>query len=281
MRTSTTVSRSAAFVSRRGLSVSSWTTAVVLASAVAWLGALVLMRGMDEGPGTPLGNMPAFLLAWFVMLTAMMLPSELTYIGAFAAMLRGRGVSKGWRRNVIACFVLGYGAAWIAYGVIAYILDGAVRMIMPEMIAWYRVGPFLAGPLLAGSTLVAAGFYQVSSLKHVCLTGCRSPLSFFARYWRRGKAGALAMGFRHGLVCVGCCWALMAVMFAVGTMSLTWMALLTVFMFAEKVLPKGQVLARPIAYFLWGMGIWIAVSPETAPLLKTPMVSAGSICNLF
>lgn len=86
------------------------------------------------------------------------------------------------------------------------------------------------------------------------------------------------MGARHGLVCVGCCWALMAVMFAVGAMSLTWMALLTAFMFAEKVLPKGRALAVPIAIFLWAMGLWIAVSPDTAPLLKDPMMF-GSVCK--
>ncbi|CAN7739163.1 DUF2182 domain-containing protein [Paraburkholderia sp. 22099] len=246
---------------------------VLLASLAAWLGVLVFMAGMDEGPGTPQHNLPAFLVGWVVMLTAMMLPSELNYVAAFAAVLRSRnGVSVAPVR-LVASFIAGYGVAWIAYGLAAYLLDLLVRTISPEMIAWNRAGPYIAG-----TVLVIAGVYQISSLKHVCLTGCRTPLSFFGRYWREGSAGAVAMGVRHGLVCVGCCWALMAVMFAVGVMSLTWMALLTLFMFAEKVLPKGEKLAIPIASFLWAMGIWIAVSPATAPLLKNPMMFAG-ICQ--
>ncbi|MFM0488175.1 DUF2182 domain-containing protein [Paraburkholderia graminis] len=247
--------------------------AVLALSLSAWLCALVLMGGMDEGPGTPLHNLPVFLAGWVVMLTAMMLPSELNYIAAFAAALRTRDRASAARPSVMTSFVAGYGIAWVAYGLGAYLLDLAIRAVSPEMIAWNR-----AGPSLAGSVLIIAGLFQVSSLKQVCLTGCRTPLSFFARYWREGNFGAVRMGFRHGLVCVGCCWALMAVMFAVGAMSLTWMALLTLFMFAEKVLPKGQKLATPIASFLCVMGIWIAASPGTAPLLKDPMMFA-SICR--
>jgi predicted metal-binding membrane protein len=247
--------------------------AVLALSLSAWLCALVLMGGMDEGPGTPLHNLPVFLAGWVVMLTAMMLPSELNYIAAFGAVLRSRDRASTARPSVMTSFVAGYGIAWVAYGLGAYLLDLAIRAVSPEMIAWNR-----AGPSLAGSVLIIAGLFQVSPLKQVCLTGCRTPLSFFARYWREGNFGAVTMGFRHGLVCVGCCWALMAVMFAVGAMSLTWMALLTLFMFAEKVLPKGQKLATPIASFLCVMGIWIAVSPGTAPLLKDPMMFA-SICR--
>jgi predicted metal-binding membrane protein len=244
-----------------------------MVTLAAWLGALVIMGGMDEGPGTPLHNLPVFLVGWVVMLTAMMLPSELNYIAAFAAVLRSRERSSTGQIPLVVSFVGGYGLAWVAYGLAAYLLDLAVRAMSPGVIVWTGAGPYLAGLVL-----IVAGLYQVSSLKHVCLTGCRTPLSFFGRYWREGKSGAVAMGVRHGMVCVGCCWALMAVMFAVGAMSLTWMALLTLIMFAEKVLPKGERLAVPIAGFLWVMGVWIAVSPETAPLLKDPMMFA-SMCR--
>ena len=88
------------------------------------------------------------------------------------------------------------------------------------------------------------------------------------------------MGARHGMVCVGCCWAMMAVMFAVGVMSPTWMALLTLLMFAEKVLPNGHKLAIPIAVFLGAMGIWIALSPGTVPFLKNPMTSTMSMAHM-
>ena len=274
MTTDASTSQSVVAVPKRRLDVSGHTIVIVALSTVAWLGSLALMSGMDKGPGTPLHELPVFLLGWIVMLTAMMLPSELNYVGAFAAVLRARPRSSAGRSHVVA-FVSGYGIAWLAYGLTAFALDLIVRAVSPEVLSWNH-----GGPLLAGSVLVVAGFYQVSSLKHSCLMGCRSPLAFFARYWRPGASGAVRMGFRHGMVCVGCCWALMAVMFAVGAMSLTWMALLTIFMFAEKVLPKGRTLAFPIAVFLWVMGAWIAVSPDTAPLLKDPL-TFGSVCRGF
>lgn len=257
------------------VSIYGWTVAVVLVSVIAWLATLMLMSGMDEGPGTPLHTLPVFLAGWVLMLTAMMLPSELNYIAAFAGMLRGRGTSRILRVQRILGFITGYAVAWIVYGLAAYVLDAVVRAFGLDIIAWDR-----AGPWLAGGVMISAGFYQISSLKHVCLTGCRSPFSFFQLHWRSGNRGAVVMGFKHGLVCVGCCWALMAVMFAVGAMSLTWMALLTLFMFAEKVLPKGQKLAIPIACFLVTMGVWIAVSPTTAPLLQDPMIFYG-YCRSF
>ena len=261
-----------ALIARRP-TISGWTMLVVALSIAAWLATLVLMRGMDEGPGTPLHHLPAFLAGWVLMLTAMMLPSELNYIGAFIGMLRGRGKPPRQRRRLMFSFLSGYGFAWISYGLIAFALDWLVRAISPGFIAWNRAGPYLAGAVLIG-----AGLYQLSQLKHACLKGCRSPFSFFQHYWQDGNRGALAMGFRHGLVCVGCCWALMGVMFAVGVMSLTWMGLLTLFMFAEKMLPKGRALATPIAAFLIVMGVWIAISPQTAPLLKEPLMF-GSICK--
>jgi predicted metal-binding membrane protein len=273
MKTVFSASRSVMSSLSRGLSVPGWTISVVTLSLAAWLAMLVLMGSMDEGPGTPLHGLTAYLIGWIVMLTAMMLPSELNYIGAFSAVLRARIKTSGARPALMLSFIAGYAIAWIGYGLAAYLLDWAVRAIRPGVISWDHAGPYLAG-----AVLIVAGLYQVSSLKHACLSGCRSPLSFFARYWKPGKFGSLVMGAHHGLVCVGCCWALMAVMFAVGVMSLTWMALLTVFMFAEKMLPKGKKLAIPIASFLWVMGIWIAVSPGTAPMLKNPMLFA-SLCN--
>lgn len=245
---------------------------MVALGLAAWLAILVLMAGMDQGPGTPLHDLPMFLAGWVIMLTAMMLPSELNYIGAFGVLLRGRGKTPVERQRRMHSFIAGYGIAWIAYGLVAYLLDSAVRAVNPDMMAWNRAGPYLAGAVLIG-----AGLYQLSPLKHACLKSCRSPLSFFAGYWREGDIGAVAMGFQHGLVCVGCCWALMAVMFGVGVMSFAWMALLTVFMFAEKMLPQGKKLTTPIAVFLGVMGIWIALSPATAPLLKHQLLYRTSI----
>jgi predicted metal-binding membrane protein len=273
MKSVLVASRSAVIALGRGSSTPGWAIIVVALSLAAWFVMLVVMSGMDHGPGTPLHDLPMFLGGWVIMLTAMMLPSELNYIGAFGVLLRGRGTGAVDRQRRVISFIVGYGFAWVAYGLAAYLLDWAARAIDLDMIAWNRAGPYVAG-----SVLIGAALYQLSPFKHSCLKGCRSPLSFFARYWREGDLGSGEMGFRHGLVCVGCCWALMGVMFAVGVMSLTWMALLTLFMFAEKMLPKGQKLAVPIATFLAVMGLWIALSPETAPLLKDPMVFA-SLCG--
>lgn len=252
-----------------------WVLATCLA---AWLVLLLFMADMDHGPGGALHELPFFVAGWVLMLVAMMLPSELTYIGAFCSMLAARNRDGVVPARTVLCFVGGYGIAWLAYGVIlgltASLSGAAIRHV-----GFGAIAGSSAGPALAGAVLVVAGAYQVSPLKQACLTHCRSPLAFFARHWQAGRAGAVAMGIRHGLVCVGCCWALMAVMFVVGTMNLTWMALLTLLMFAEKVLPQGQRLVLPTACFLVAMGLRVALYPQTAPLPGGPLVFGASICR--
>ena len=251
-----------------------WSIGIIALGLAAWIAALILMADMDQGPGTPLHDFPTYLVGWIIMLTAMMLPSEILYVRVYAALLDDRTRTSGTRFASMAAFISGYGLAWIAYGIIAFLLDAAIRQIADDRITWSQ-----GGPTLAGSVMVAAGIYQISNVKQACLSHCRTPLSFFARHWRAGPLGSLHMGLRHGLVCVGCCWALMAVMFAVGAMSLIWMGLLTLVMFAEKVLPRGNRLALPIAVILWAMGVWIAVSPDTAPFLKDLLLYGSIICR--
>lgn len=246
-----------------------WSVGIVAFGLFAWVVMLVVMADMDHGPGTPLHDFPTFLIGWVTMLTAMMLPSEVLYVRVFATLLKvgakdapeGRG-----RFLLVTLFIAGYGLAWLAYGVIAFVLDAIVRVCAFEFFAWDK-----GGPLLAGSVLLLAGIYQVSPLKTACLTHCRSPLSFFTRNWRTGCFGSLHMGLSHGLVCVTCCWALMAVMFAVGVMNLIWMGLLTIIMFAEKVLPLWNRLSALLAISLFATGIWIAVAPDSTPFLKNPL----------
>ncbi|MEJ2120599.1 MAG: DUF2182 domain-containing protein [Alphaproteobacteria bacterium] len=247
---------------------------IVALALVAWTAALIVMADHDEGPGTPLHDFPTFLAGWIVMLTAMMLPSEIGYVRVFAALSAERSASRSEGRARTTAFVAGYALAWTLYGAVAFALDAAIREAAFSFVSWAR-----AGPLVAGAVLVLAGLHQSSRLKEACLTHCRTPLSYFARHWRPGGAGALRMGLAHGLVCVGCCWALMAVMFAVGAMSLIWMGVLGLLMFAEKVLPLGPRLALPIAMFLCVMGAWIAVSPDTAPLMKDPLLFGSAICR--
>ncbi|CAG9182763.1 DUF2182 domain-containing protein [Cupriavidus pampae] len=273
MRAAASAWRSAIHSLGRGAPIAGWTVLIVGLSAAAWLYMLFLMGGMDHQSQGQLHDLPVFLVGWIVMLTATMLPSELNYVAAFAILLRGRGKSPVERQRMIVAFIAGYGIAWSAYGLLAYALDSAFRLGAFEWVAWNQTSPYLAG-----ATLVLAGAYQFSTLKHACLTGCRSPLSFFSRYWGEGNLGAIGMGVRHGMVCVGCCWALMAVMFAVGVMSFSWMALLTVFMFAEKMLPQGKRLAAPIAVFLIVMGLWAVAAPETAPLLQPHFLYDSVIC---
>jgi len=110
-------------------------------------------------------------------------------------------------------------------------------------------------PLVSGGLLLAAGVFQWTPLKHACLRGCRSPLSFLMGEWREGTAGAFRMGLRHGAYCVGCCWALMALLFVVGVMNLVWIAVIAVFVMAEKVLPRGELLGHIGGVALVGTGI--------------------------
>lgn len=214
------------------------------------------------------------IFGWVLMLTAMMLPSELTYLGALRSVLATRIQSARRRRGLWLGFIAGYGLAWSGYGIAA---EAAIALLRPfRDLAWGA-----AGPQLAGAALLLAAAYQLSPLKRVCLRHCRSPLAFFARHWREGGIGAVTMGLRHGLVCVGCCWALMALMAVFSAMDLIWMALLTVLMFAEKVLPQGSRLALPSAGGLAALGLWLVLSPTTAPLLRAPLVFGADFCRAF
>lgn len=255
----------------QGLAAYSWTLVIVALSLSAWLALLMFMGGMDDGSETPLQRLPFFLAGWVVMLTAMMLPTELNYIVTLAAIIKLRDITPVARIRLMLCFIAGYTTSWVAYGLVAYFLNSVFRVVCTDLATLNG-----DGPMMSGYVLIFAGLYQVSALKQACLKGCRSPLAFFAQHWDEGEINALTMGIRHGIVCLGCCWAMMAVMFTVSIMSLTWMALLTLIMFAEKMLPKGRALTIPIACFLWVMGTWIIVSPETAPLLNNSMVFSAN-----
>ena len=191
-----------------------WCVGIVLLSIVAWISSLLVMGGMDQGSGTPLHDFPTFLIGWVIMLSAMMLPSEILYVKVYSTLLLEVEDKRHPQFACVAYFIAGYGIAWIIYGILAFILDAVVIKSTVDFICWHRTGP-----LLTGSVLFLAGVYQVSPLKYTCLTHCRSPLSYFTRNWRLGRRGGMRMGLSHGFVCVGCCWALMAVMFAVGAMS--------------------------------------------------------------
>jgi predicted metal-binding membrane protein len=223
------------------------------------------MGGMISGPGAELGQLGWFVGAWVLMMAAMMLPSVAPMALTFARVTSERA-KKGQAAFVPTwIFILGYFAAWTAFGLAAYLIDHLIRSLELAWLAWDREGPMVAGVAIA-----AAGLFQLTPLKRVCLMHCRSPLDFFLGSWREGAGGALRMGVHHGLVCVGCCWGLMLVLFAVGVMSLFWMALIAVLVYVEKVFRVGPRLAPVFGAVLMAWGLWIAIAPTTVPGLHSP-----------
>jgi predicted metal-binding membrane protein len=189
----------------------------------------------------------AFLM-WMLMAVAMMLPTAVPAILAFADIARA-GHQGARAAATIGAFLLGYLWAWGGFGALATATQWGLET------ATLRVAAFNGGrPLLGGALLIGAGLYQFSALKDLCLTQCRSPMAFFLAHWRAGIRGASYLGLRHGLHCVGCCWALMALMLLAGTMNLAWVAGLTALMLAEKLAPAGRVIGRGVgmALIFWG-----------------------------
>jgi predicted metal-binding membrane protein len=174
---------------------------------------------------------------WAVMMLAMMTPSAAPVILLFAGMQRRQ---SGQRLPVILpIFVAGYLLVWSGFSAAAAAAQWALHqaaMLSPAMKT--------ASPWMGGAILIAAGIYQLTPSKRACLAHCQSPLGFLMSHWRNGTAGALRMGIAHGAYCVGCCWALMSVLFVVGVMNLAWVAALSVFVLVEKVGPAGQFVAR-------------------------------------
>jgi predicted metal-binding membrane protein len=250
------------FVGRRSAAVA----AVLLAGALAaWIVTVERMRGMDAGPGTDLGTLGWYLGIWVTMMAAMMLPSVAPMVLTFARVSRERRRRGQADAVPTSIFVAGYLGVWTLYGLVAYGLFRLVRALGTDFLSWHRAGQYVAGGAVA-----AAGLYQLTPLKAVCLRHCRGPLHFILGGWRPGRIGALWMGMEHGLFCVGCCWGLMVALFAVGVMSLFWMAVVAALIFAEKLLPFGMRLPSVFAVLLVALGIWIMAAPDSVPGLTQP-----------
>jgi predicted metal-binding membrane protein len=240
------------------------------ATLITWIVTIARMRGMDMGPGTDLGAVGWYLGLWVTMMAAMMLPSVSPMVLVFSRVARerarrGRAYAPTW------IFVAGYFAVWAAYGLVAY---GVYRVLAAAdlgFLAWDEQGSYIAG-----TAIVLAGVYQLTPLKAKCLKHCRSPLNFVFRGWREGSLGALRMGVEHGAYCVGCCWGLMLILFALGVMSLVWMAVVAVVVFAEKAIPGGWRLTRPLAVAFVALGIWVMVAPSSVPWLIEPGGGSGT-----
>ncbi len=170
------------------------------------------------------------LLAWQAMTAAMMLPSSLPLIRLFAQ----ASASQSRPRAAMAGFIGGYAVVWTAFGAVAFAADALVHAVI-EARPWLHAHEWLIG----GVVLALAGAFQFTSLKEACLRECRHPGAFLLRHYARGGGGGFRLGARHGAFCVGCCWALMLVMFAVGVANLVWMGVLTALMVYEKTRPLG------------------------------------------
>jgi predicted metal-binding membrane protein len=186
---------------------------------------------------------------WVVMMVGMMAPSASPMILLFGASRAGRG-GRGVSMATLA-FGLGYVAVWAGFSAAATLAQwGLHRAAMLSAAAMA-----LSSERLSGGVLIAAGVYQITTWKGSCLMHCRSPLGFLMTNWRDGTGGAFGMGWRHGLYCLGCCWALMCVLFVVGVMNLLWISALAVLVLIEKILPSGALAARLAGVALIAAGV--------------------------
>jgi predicted metal-binding membrane protein len=239
---------------------------LIALSIFAWIITGDRMEGMDAGPGTDLGGLGWFVGVWVVMMAAMMFPSILPMVLMYSRIQKGRRELRAATAPFgTAIFVGGYLVSWTAAGLLGYGLFDAFRSLEIGFLAWDEGGRFVA----AGILLVAA-VYELTPLKDLCLSECRDSRTFMGHSWRPGAIGAARMGIAHGAWCIGCCWALMAALFALGVMSLAWMALIAAMIATEKLLPWKAVATRAVMAVLLALAIAVAVAPDHVPGLTVP-----------
>ncbi len=218
----------------------------VIAASWVWLGLMIHdMPAMTEMSGETMGTakfdpfapgyIGGLIVMWIVMQTAMMLPSALPMIHGFARLRGGR-----WFALPLVLFAGGYLAAWSAFSVAAATLQAGLTgaAVLSSM------SMKVSGSGLAGGILILAGLYQWMPLKRACLRHCRTPIGFLMTEWREGPMGPLVMGLRHGLFCIGCCWAIMCLLFAAGVMNPIWIVGIAAWVLVEKVAPHGEAMTR-------------------------------------
>ena len=232
--------------------------ALVLLSSLAWTGTVYQAGSMGLGMitcsmtmGTPFsaGNALLYVLLWGVMMVAMMFPAIVPVVGLFSTIAQ-RKREQGVPFTPAWVFVAGYLVLWTLAGGVGYTVDLAIQSL-PEVFPALRT----YGLVIGGLTLIAAGVYQLTPLKYLCLSQCRSPMGFLLTSWRDGAQGAFRMGLHHGAYCLGCCWSLMAVLFVVGTMNLAWMGILSMVIFVEKIVPHGVEMGKATGLALIALGL--------------------------
>ena len=236
--------------------------ALLLALAAAsWVFSAVQMNDMDMGRWTDPGPLGFFVTTWVVMLAAMMFPSVAPMVVAYDKIQRHRRTSGRFApKGSTGLFVAGYLLAWTAFGMAAYTAYALLTAIIPGTLTSEPGGRYVAA-----GVIFAAAIYQLTPAKNVALMKCRTPMDFILRRVRYGYLGALRLGVEHGTWCVTCCWALMAALFALGVMSLGWMAVVGAFIALEKMLPWKRFANRAVAVALVLIAIGVALVPEMAP----------------
>lgn len=246
-----------------GVTGLAWVYLVVMALGMGEMGEMSEMAGM-EGTGGAEGAGAAemlrmrpwtavdfvlMLVMWVVMMVGMMLPTATPMALVYAQVAR-KAARQGDVLAPTGVFVSGYLGAWSAFSVAATVaqwgLDRAA-LLSPMMVS--------RSPALGAGLLIAAGIYQLTPFKNVCLEHCRNPALFFAENWRPGTGGALRMGWVHGLFCLGCCWVLMGLLFVGGVMNLLWIAAITLFVLLEKVIPRGVLGGRAAGLAMIALGV--------------------------
>ena len=245
--------------------------ALIAVATLAWFLTQRRMAGMDAGPGTDPGAFGFYISSWVLMMAAMMFPSIVPMVLVYRLALRRRGeLRPATSLGSTPLFVGGYLISWAAFGGLAYALFVGVRTASIGALSWHRGGPYVAG-----AVLLAAALYQLTPAKDACLRRCRGPLQFITHAWRDGPIGALRMGVEHGAWCVGCCWALMAGLFALGVMSVGWMVLIAALIAAEKLLPWKGAANLAVAAIMAALAIAVALTPSSVPGLTIPASAAA------
>ena len=231
--------------------------------AVAWAYIIYLDRiNLDQSVGAmgmasanirswSLADFWLMFLMWAVMMTAMMVPTAAPMILLFASVYRKRR-EKQQPYVATSVFLAGYILVWSGFAALATLGNWGLHQasLMSSMMGEST------SSYLGGGLLLAAGVFQWSRLKYVCLNHCRSPIGYVMSSWREGRVGALRMGMEHGAFCLGCCWVLMSLLFALGVMNLLWIAGLAVFVLAEKIAPQGERVSRATGLLLVAWGAW-------------------------
>jgi len=249
------------FMVGRGRATVVTSVILVLIAAVAWVDVVRSALGDPDMMMTMFMPMTvsdglAFVASWGIMMTAMMLPSALPMIGLYGATQRGAATLDS-RGVPVLVFAFVYLAVWAAFGAPVYVAH-TFLMALPSAAFAYSIAV----------VLLAAGAFQLSPLKQACLRVCRSPLGFMLGHWRAGLRGSLVLGWSHAVYCLGCCWALMVVLVAAGAMGLAWVLLIAALVAAEKLLPRGEWIARAIGGALLLLGVAVALRPALVTALR-------------